>query len=317
MSNELRFASEAAAPETLARSPWTLLIVDDESEVHAVTELALSGFTFVGRKLHFLHAHSGAEARQVLSQRQDVALVLLDVVMETERAGLDVVEFVRNELRNRFIRIILRTGQPGQAPELHVITRYDINDYKYKTELTSERLFTAVYTGLSTYRDLMALDANRRGLEKVIEASARIFELRSMDHFAQGVLEQLAALLFIERDAVMVHVNGVAAEDLAGASTGSALRIIAATGALEKLVGRDGSQLPPQVLARLEAARSGRASTFGPDFLVGYQDGSQPLLFYVETAEPISLPDRTLIELFYRNVGIARENLRLHNPQVH
>ena len=302
MTNEITFAAEPAGPHT-RRKPWTLLIVDDEQEVHAVTALALSEFSFAGKGLRFLHAYSGAEAKRRLAQHPEIALMLLDVVMETARAGLDVVEYVRNELHNPFIRIVLRTGQPGQAPELEVITRYDINDYKHKTELTRERLFTTVFTGLSTYRDLVALDAQRRGLEKVIEATAQILELRSLEHFAQGVLEQLAALLFLERGAVMVHASGVAT-----AGNLERLNIIAGTGAFELLAGHDAREaLPAAVLQLILAALAAKKTQFGPDYFTGYE---HEMIFYIGTDAPISPPDQRLVELFLRNVGIARENLR-------
>ncbi len=79
------------------------------------------------------------------------------------------------------MRIVLRTGQPGQAPERSVITDYDINDYKEKTELTATKMFTLMYSVLRGYREIMAIEANKRGLEKVIEASADIFGIRSME----------------------------------------------------------------------------------------------------------------------------------------
>ena len=313
MSDELVFGAEPPLAQH-SRRPWTLLIVDDEREVHAVTTLALRDFMFAGRGLHFLHAYSGAEAKQLLAQTADVALVLLDVVMETDHAGLDVVEHVRNVLHNRFIRIVLRTGQPGQAPEPDVITRHDINDYKQKTELTRERLYTTVYTGLSVYRDLMALDASRRGLQKVIESSARIFELRSMEQFAQGVLEQLSALLFLERDAVVVQASGVAmrGED-------SRFNIIAGTGSYSASVGMAAeTALPEQVLRRIHQVSLDCGMAYGEDYFVGCHSSAQPAqertVFYVGTdgAEGgMSLADRTLIELFCRNVSIARDNLRL------
>ncbi|HVT35167.1 MAG TPA: DUF3369 domain-containing protein [Nevskiaceae bacterium] len=303
MNDELKFADEGGQAATPARAPWTLLIVDDEQEVHAVTTLALREFSFNGKGVRFLHAYSGAQAQRMLADHPEIALVLLDVVMETDQAGLDVVEYVRNQLKNPFVRIVLRTGQPGQAPELEVIRRYDINDYKHKTELTRERLFTTVYTGLSTYRDLMALDANRRGLEKVIDATAHILELRSLEHFAQGVLEQLTALLFIERGALVVQISGVAAESNGG------LSILAGTGVYQALAGRDArSVLPADVLARIEAARVAQKTLYGADYFTGYE---HHLIFDIGADQPISLPDRRLIELFLRNVGIARDNLRL------
>jgi len=307
MTETLQYARETPAPAPSLRAPWTLLIVDDEEEVHAVTKLALDDFAFAGRGLRFLHARSAQEARALLAQHADIALVLLDVVMETEHAGLDVVQFVRNTLHNRFTRIILRTGQPGQAPELEVITRYDINGYKHKTELTRERLYTAVYTSLSTYRDLIALDANRRGLEKIIEATATLFEIHSIARFAQGVLEQLIALLFVESDAVLVSASGIAAATNNGKGQFS---IVAGTGAFQACIGQDAhAALPAPVLERILRARQVPGLVYGSNYIVGYEPGHRDLVFYIAADAPLSLTDRHLLELFYRNVGIAYENL--------
>lgn len=313
MQDELRFRDEDPAVGAKQDS-WKLLVVDDDVEVHSVTTLALGGLTFGGKPLSFLHAYSGAEARQVLAEQPDVAIMLLDVVMESDHAGLDVVEHVRNTMGNKFLRIILRTGQPGQAPELSVIRRYDINDYKYKTELTRERLFTSVYTAVSTYRDLMALEANRRGLEKVIEASARIFELRSLEHFAQGVLEQLAALLFLDGGGVMLQASGVAAE---GGTPG--LRIVAGVGDYAGLTGQEaGRALDAAVLARIAEAATKKTWSWGDRHFVGFRedpDGEQ-MVFYVESATALPPPDQRLLELFCQNVVVARENVRLWSDRV-
>lgn len=305
MSETLQFKPDAPAEDQ--EPPWRILIADDEKEVHGVTSLALSGFRYRDRGLEFLHAYSGQEAQTMLQANPDIALVLLDVVMESDHAGLDVVQFVRNTLHNPFTRIVLRTGQPGQAPELDVITRYDINDYKYKTELTRERLFTTVYTSLSTYRDLMALDQNRRGLSKVIDASAEIFELHSLEQFAQGVLEQLTALLFLERDAVVVRISGIAAH-----GPGPALQIVAGTGAYEPLVGADAmTTLPQDIQDRIAMARKDCIPLYGSDYFVGChsEEGDGQLVFYLGANRVLSKPDGQLIEKFCRNVAIAHRNL--------
>jgi CheY-like chemotaxis protein len=315
MTDELKFADEATPAPGRPRNAWTVLIVDDDPEVHTVTALALEGFRFAGRCLHFLHARTGSEAMELLRQHPETAIVLLDVVMETEHAGLEVVEFVRNELMNKFVRIILRTGQPGQAPELDVITRYDINDYKYKTELTRERLFTTVYTALSTYRDLVALDHNRHGLEKIIDATPHLFTLDSMDQLAQGVLEQLIALLFLEEDSVLLHASGVAAN--AGKAE---MRIVAATGAFASKVGAEAhAALPPEVVERIEAARTSHKPIFSNHYYAGAQNGSAGTqwVFYVTADVPLREPDRHLIELFCRNVSLAREHVLMRAETRH
>lgn len=302
------------APESPPISPphsgWKVLIVDDEPEVHSVTRLALKGFEFSTRPLQLITAHSGDEARRIAREQPDIALILLDVVMETDDAGLRVVRYIREELDNAFVRIILRTGQPGQAPEHEVITTYDINDYKNKTELTQEKLFTTVYTSLSAYRHLVALDHNRRGLEKVIEASAEIFDLRKLHDFMDGVLQQLTALLFLDDDALILHASGFAAEN-----GDRALHIVAASGRFHEYLGQPITQCTqPEVNELLQRAIATGKSQLENDRFLGYHvsaDGHSHVV-YVSGNSALSISDRHLLELFLRNVAIAHANARLY-----
>jgi two-component system sensor histidine kinase ChiS len=168
----------------LAVNSWKVLVVDDEAEIHNVTKLVLNGFTFEGKPLTLISAYSGEEAKVLIEKNPDTALILLDVVMETDEAGLEVVKYIRNILRNLLVRIILRTGQPGQAPEDVVIINYDINDYKTKTELTTRKLFTALVAALRAFRTLTKLEESRRELAQIAQASAR-FVPRQFLHFLQ------------------------------------------------------------------------------------------------------------------------------------
>ncbi len=154
---------------------WKILIADDEEEVHTVTRFALMDYTYKGKKLQFFNAYTGRQAVEILEANPDIALVLLDVVMEHNHAGLEAVGKIRGEIENHFVRIILRTGQPGQAPEDEVIIKYDINDYKNKTELTDKKLFTTLTTGLRSYADIIEIEALRQSLEdKVIARTAQV-----------------------------------------------------------------------------------------------------------------------------------------------
>ncbi|HAJ63322.1 MAG TPA: adenylate/guanylate cyclase, partial [Cyanobacteria bacterium UBA8543] len=165
-----------------AGDSWKILVVDDEAEIHNVTKLVLNDFTFEGKSLIFISAYSGEEAKALIEEHPDTALILLDVVMEADDAGLEVVKYIRDVLGNSLVRIILRTGQPGQAPEDVVIIHYDINDYKTKTELTTRKLFTAIVTALRAFRALKKLEESRRELAKIAKASAR-FVPRQFLHF--------------------------------------------------------------------------------------------------------------------------------------
>lgn len=171
VNQEFLFADEPLSQQQVnSKLPgWKVLIVDDEKEVHAVTRLALMELTFEQRGLEFLSAYSRAEAEQLVTEHHDIALILLDVVMDTDDAGLKVTEYVRNTVKNQFSRIILRTGQPGQAPERAVVMHYDINDYKAKTELTSQKLFTSVMSALRSYRDIIRVEQQRQQLQQQLE----------------------------------------------------------------------------------------------------------------------------------------------------
>ena len=144
--------------------PWTVLVVDDDPGVIEVTQLVLEDFSYRGRPLRILCANSGEQARELLEGETDVALALIDVVMESEHSGLDLVRHIRDTLRNHDMRIVLRTGNPGAAPPLDIMRHMEVDDYKEKTELTADRLAILVLTGLRAYGHIKASDAKSRFL---------------------------------------------------------------------------------------------------------------------------------------------------------
>ena len=133
---------------------WKILIVDDDQDVHLATKHALQNTDLIGKVPLFLNAYSTADCLKLLSEHSDIAVILLDVVMEAEDSGLQLVGIIRNQLNLKFPRIILRTGQPGYAPELDAVRDYDINDYKTKTELTRNKLFITVLSAIRSYDQL-------------------------------------------------------------------------------------------------------------------------------------------------------------------
>ncbi|MBQ0759008.1 MAG: DUF3369 domain-containing protein [Zhongshania sp.] len=307
--DSLNLADDVPDGAELYMEPWKLLVVDDDEEIHAVTKLALGGFEFASCPLQIISAYSGAEAKKIMSEQNDIAIILLDVVMETDHAGLDVVKYIRNDLGDRFVRIILRTGQPGQAPDYKVITEYDINDYKQKTELTRDKMFILVYTSLFSYRDMMALEANRCGLEKVIEASARIFELSSIEQYTHGVLEQLTALLYLDQDALLIKTASLVTKSL-----NSQPCIVAGTGRYSEYVGkRVGDVLEADVLNRVKQSQATKENVYGDNFCVDFhvtKSGVEQII-YVSGSQPLGIPDKHIIDLFSKNVAIAHENVSL------
>jgi putative nucleotidyltransferase with HDIG domain len=281
---------------------WKVLIVDDEPEVHQVTRLVLGGFRFEQRPLEFLSAYSAEEARAAMREHPD------DVVMETEHAGLDVVRAVRGELANRQVRIVLRTGQPGQAPEHDIISTYDINDYKEKTELTAQRLSTTLFSALRAYRDLMTIEASKAGLERVLRATADVFSQRDGRSFAASVLEQLPQLARNGGATLLCRVEHGA---------GAQYRYPIALASPEHLdkVGHSAEQvLPLPRMESLHRALRKRRHVFADDhYVLHFTDSEErESLLYVGEAPALGEVDRKLVEVFCANVSIAFENLHLN-----
>lgn len=315
-ADQLVFADEEPAkPRPFRHDCWKVLIVDDEEDVHGITRLVLSEYELEGRGLELYSAYSGAEALGILREHPDMALVLLDVVMETERSGLDLVHHIRNELDNHLIRIILRTGQPGQAPEQRVIIEYDINDYKEKTELTAQKLITTITVALRSYRDLCIIEQSRRGLEQIVSASAALFEPQSLSQFVTGVLRQLTALLNMRADSLYLQISSFAAAPQCGED----YQILAATGQFEDTVGKSIREvLPAAVLAQLQVAMDGHTSVFLDGVYVGYfqtSNGSENIL-YVDGVPELTPIDKHLLRVFSANVAIAFDNIYLHEENL-
>lgn len=295
--------------EQSARIPtWCILIVDDEPEVHAVTRLALRGFEFQQQRIELLSALSASEARAIFDQRGDIALALIDVVMETEHAGLDLIRDIREVRNNHKTRLVLRTGQAGQAPEDRVIRDYEIDDYKEKTELTTQKLRTLLYSSLRAYRDICIIEAQRDGLRRVLESCSAVQNSTTFRQFASAVLSQLTSLLNLGHSAL--YCMELPAED----NKEREPRILAATGDFVRYTtGAFYEALPPDVAARCRDAITGKRSSNYDDAYVLYMQGrwGGSNVLYVCHHQPLSDLDRQLLELYIRNVAITFENISL------
>ena len=166
--DDFLFQEEEGVVVSVPQKPWKILIVDDDYGVHDITRLALKNLNVHDRPLSFTSVYSAKEARELLENDDTFAVAIVDVVMETAHAGLELTQYIRQELLNPDIRIIIRTGQSGQAPEKYVIDHYDINDYKDKTELNADKLYASVKLAINNYSNISEANVEKEALYKEI-----------------------------------------------------------------------------------------------------------------------------------------------------
>ncbi len=302
------------------KAPYKVLVVDDEKDVHVVSRMVLRGFEFDGRGLELHDAYSAVEAKKLLSEIPDFALVLLDVVMEERDSGLQVVEWIRKTLGNRSIRIVLRTGQPGDAPENSVIRTYDINDYKLKTELTQQKLFSTMYSSLRSYRDIVSLERSRESLQSIVRVGSELFSARSVDDFLKGMLDQISHLYHDTLSSVVVEVERSPEPEKSGLivrGLGGRGQIVAATGKFRPFVGRPVDE-SPETLRVAEQLNSLRDA---PKEIVHVVEGGLVIASVVPSSttqnfiyleEPVDRLDLDQVRLFLTNYSLTLDNFYLN-----
>lgn len=308
--DDLVFLDEPEASDastvTKLHPTWRIMIIDDDPDVHSATTFALGSLEIQHRPLSFLHAYSAAEARDILQHETDIAIILLDVVMEQEDAGLQLVSHIRKTLGLADVRIILRTGQPGYAPEIDAIRDYDINDYKTKSELTRTKLYTAVTSAIRSYEQICAISASRRGLELIINASTELMALRGLQNFASGVLTQISGLLGNQAEGFVCSQQGVDGD--------KELKIIAATHSFQHLIDHPVSDVVDEKAnAIVQRSMQERCNLYEAESTTLYFSNvaDRDLTVYLNIGLNLSEMDKRLLEVFCNNVSVGLDNVML------
>ena len=307
--NDFIFADEVLETSNSSLKPWKILISDDEKEIHTITKIVLSNFNYENRPIEILDAYSRIETLDILEKNKDIAVLLLDVVMETDDSGLLVARDIREKLNNKLIRIILRTGQPGSAPEKDVISKYDINDYKEKTELTTTKLFTTVMTALRSYRDLHTIEQNKKGLEQILKSTKNIMEIKTDISFAESVLKEITNLILVNKHLEIreTHISGLFLD----VKNETNFELLTSTGKFKNM--EHDLILNKDVTDRLQKAVSEENSYYGSNYYTGHlkNDNGITSLVYLESNISFSNSDKNLIDIFSNNVAVAFNNVLL------
>lgn len=285
---------------------WRILVVDDDDSVHQVTKLVLADAEIENRHLDIISVYSMEEAKEKLSQDGDFCMAFVDVVMETDHAGLELVQWIREELKNQAIRLVLRTGQAGSAPEAKVIKDFDINDYKEKTDFTSNKMITTVYASIRAYRDIMTIQRSLDAFKKLIEATHDLLKINQLKCFGSAALNHLLALMNVESSALYIARTQI---DFDHHSTSL---IIACTG---KYVcesdSLESSNISINVKEKIQEVFISKKHYSDDKCFVGYYQAAvnAASVLYIEFEDDNEHFKASLAELFATNVALILESL--------
>lgn len=315
MMNSLFADSEKEPEEPLSEkvSPWLVLVVDDEIDVHSITKMTMRDFIVDKKPIEIISAYSKAEGIIKMNETPDIALAIVDVVMESEHAGLELIDYIRNDLNNHKVRIVLRTGQSGQAPESDVISQYDINDYKAKTDLTSQKLKTLFYSTIRSYRDIVTIERSRAGVHNVLASTSNVLKSSTLNNFANAVLEQIVVLQGFKSQAV--YASTFPNKDT---NDRQEYFLAATSGYREENNISDYNSLSSTIKTKFEEALQKEKSIRYEDGYVAYlktSSGHQNVLAVI-TDDVVDDYDLELLELYCSNVSLTYEMLLKNEDMV-
>ena len=289
---------------------WKVLLVDDDLDIIKVTQLSLRNFTYAQKSLEILTANSLGQAKEILHQHSDIAIVALDVVMENEDDGLQLVKYIRDKINNQMSRIIICTGQPGLAPERYVVDNYDIDNYLSKTNLTTTNLHSKMRLAIRSYDNLLNLKRHREGLERILNQVPKVSALgrESKTLLFKALLDQM--IFFCATSSLLIDfkLDGFVAYVKDGKPT-----ISSAQGRFSNLPERSTETFT--LLQRcIELSSNSDSSVDASELLVPMKSGNVLVAFvYLQTGVSLTPSERSLIEVFVNHCSSLLENLNLYN----
>lgn len=285
---------------------WRILVVDDDESVHQVTKLVLLDATIENRPLDIVSVYSSVQAKEILQNDSSFCMAFIDVVMETDHAGLELVEWIRKDLKNQTIRLVLRTGQAGTAPESSVIRDFDINDYKDKTDFTAGKMTTTVYASIRAYRDIVTIKRSLDGFKNLIKSTHDLLKISQFRPFGSAALDHLLTLMDLDSSALYI------ARSQTDFDNDTQNRIIACTGkytsesdSLEK------SDISEEVKKLIQQAFIDKTHYTDESCFVGFYQTSpkSSSVLYIEFQDDADHFRSSFAELFATNVAMILENV--------
>ena len=307
MTSESALCEEAAPQCSLPRKRlcWRVLLISTDSQLHASIGYTLNNATIINRSIEFLHANSSAEAKTILCATPDIAVVILDVDMESDQAALRLVHCIRHDLQYSDVRIILHTAQTDYKPNEIIIRDHEINDYRVKAELTSTNLYITMTSAIRSFSQICTIKANHMSLEKIVQANSDLLATRDVYEFANQAIEHAGRLLDIVPDAIVGYRND---------ATDGEIHVKAASGCYSSYVCQTLDFTDHgEISDRIGQALVARTHKVGRGYVVLYIGSNlgAELVAYFRLDKTVAAGLRQMLEILCTNISVFLDNITL------
>lgn len=267
----------------------------------------LSNLKFEGRDVVVYSSKVSENVKKyILDYNNELSIILIRILDINDEKAFSLIRYVRDVLLNDNVRIIAIVGKIDEALEKNLIVNHNINDLREDSEITEQRLFTIILSQLRTFRDIVQLGNNKSGLESIIRSSSSIFELQSLKKFSAGVLRELI-LVESARCGFCSNICGFAAELVR-----NNYYITSSTGKYNNFVGKNVMKvLPKKICNDIEIVCSKKKNMYSDNSVILYfftEMGAENIIYF----EGLHDYDKDLIEIFYKNICVAFDNIYLN-----
>jgi putative nucleotidyltransferase with HDIG domain len=186
--------------QQLPVSDYRIIVVDDEVGIIDSLSVVLkrSGYDIVGET-------DPVKAIEIIRQ-EHFDLLILDYLMHPLH-GDEVVEQIRRF--NKELYILLLTGHRDIAPPLETIKALDIQGYCEKSD-KFDQLILLVESGIKSIALLKMIKKFQEGLNKILQAVPRIYQLQPLGSILEDILSELLPIVNSEDAFILVDdVTGV------------------------------------------------------------------------------------------------------------
>ena len=304
MANSCRFNDIAS------NGTWNILVVDDDNYIHVLFREILKDFEFKGKTINIISAFNTKEARNILIEKDNIAVIFIDIFLEEKESGFLLSKYIREDIKNNNSRIILMTGKGTTKLKEEAILNYNINGYEDKSTLFSEKLFVILISAIRGYRDILHIDNNKKIMEQVVESSSQLLKTNSLEGFMSSALFSLSSIL-TQCEGEKSNINGLAA---IRTIDGRAFSIIEGLGKYRNSYGNK----IIDTISKEDFELVGKAYTqndhiITEDRYISYYNssGAEGIIF-LEICRGLDHIDRELLDLFNKNILAAFENLCLN-----